>query len=425
MPLRQAVPEILSLKSSVADINTLMFGTASGGSLTTEFSNTVVGLIGDAQIKSAQIKDISADKILSGRLYTNLVEIVSNSGNLDISDNTIQIRDNNKTARVQIGKDAAGDYNIYIWDKSGKLMFDPLYGVQADGIKKAIIRNDMISDTANISGRKIDIVSLITSINADGSSTLKASKIYVDTDKQTLDVSFKNLTTNVSTVTTNVTTAVNTANTANATADAAKTAANTANSTANTAKTTADTASRTATTANSTANTAKTTADTASRTATTANNTANTANSNASSALSKANTLEADLKTVTDKVTTQGTQLTAIQGNISAKIWQQDITTAVTGLEIGGRNLLRNSNFAKGNSTASSYWSNWGSPAVREYVTINNKKWCHIKGSGVVYQGICQNTGVNNIYRNTGYVVSVRVKGAKDKQGFCIGITLD
>lgn len=392
--------EILSLKANVADINTLMFGTASGGSLTTEFSNTVVGLIGDAQIKSAQIKDISADKILSGRLYTNLVEIVSKSGNLDISDNTIQIRDNNKTARVQIGKDAAGDYNIYIWDKSGKLMFDPLYGVQADGIKKAIIRNDMISDTANISGKKIDIASLITSINADGSSTLNASKIYVDTDKQTLDVSFKNLTTSVSTVSTSVTTAVNTSNAA---------------------ATTANSAAITANNANSTANTAKTTADTASRTATTANNTANTANSNASSALSKANTLATNLKTVTDKVTTHGTQLTAIQGNISSKIWQQDITTAVTGLEIGGRNLLRNSNFAKGNSTASSYWSNWGSPAVREYVTINNKKWCHIKGSGVAYQGICQNTGVNNIDKNTGYVVSVRVKG-KDKQGFCIGI---
>lgn len=335
--------EILSLKSSVADINTLMFGTASGGSLTTEFSNTVVGLIGDAQIKSAQIKDISADKILSGRLYTNLVEIASKSGNLDISDNTIQIRDNNKTARVQIGKDAAGDYNIYIWDKSGKLMFDPLYGVQADGIKKAIIRNDMISDTANISGKKIDIASLITSINADGSSTLNASKIYVDTDKQTLDVSFKNLTTSVSTVSTSVTTAVNTSNAAATTANSAATTANNANSTANTAKTTADTASRTATAANNTANKAKNTADTANKTATTANNTANTANSNASSALSKANTLGANLKTVTDKVTTQGTQLTAIQGNISSKIWQQDITTAVTGLEIGGRNLLPDS----------------------------------------------------------------------------------
>lgn len=313
--------EILSLKSSVADINTLMFGTASGGSLTTEFSNTVVGLIGDAQIKSAQIKDISADKILSGRLYTNLVEIVSKSGNLDISDNTIQIRDNNKTARVQIGKDAAGDYNIYIWDKSGKLMFDPLYGVQADGIKNAIIRNDMISDTANISGRKIDIASLITSINADGSSTLNASKIYVDTDKQTLDLSFNNLTTSVST------------------------------------------------------------------------------------ALSKANTLENNLKTVTEKVTAQGTQLTAIQGNISSKIWQQDITTAVTGLEIGGRNLLPNSTTLTGAG-----WQGTTTITTGEADPLGGKKAVKLKGTSATdsYRVI-----YNVLKENGYYTVSFWAKADK------------
>ena len=365
--------EIKSLKAGVADINTLMFGTAAGGSLTTEFSNSVVGLIGDAQIKSAMIKDISADKIISGKLYTNLVKIVSQSGNLDIADNTIQIRDSNKTARVQIGKDASGDYNIYIWDKNGSLMFDPLYGVQADGIKRPIIRNDMISDTANISGKKIDIASLITSINADGSSTLNASKIYVDTDKQTLDVSFKNLTTSVSTVSTSVTTAVNTANTANATANSAKS---------------------TATTANTTANTAKTTADTAKQTATTASNTANTANGNANSALSKANTLEANLKTVTEKVTTQGTQLTAIQGNISSKIWQQDITTAVTSLEIGGRNLLPNSTMLTGAG-----WGGNTSIVTGETDHLGGKKAVKIKGTSTTdsYRLI------DNVLKGNGY----------------------
>ena len=264
--------EIVALKTGIADINTLMFGSASGGSLTTEFSNSIVANIGDAQIKSAMIKDISADKLTSGKIYTNQVEIVSRTGNLDIADNTIQIKDGKKVVRVQIGKDASGDYNIYIWDKNGKLMFDPLYGVQEDGIKKAIIRNDMISDTANISGKKIDIASLITTINEDGSSTLKASKIYVDTDKQTLDVSFENLTGSV-----------------------------------------------------------------------------NSATNTASAALSKVNTVEANLKTISDKVTTQGTQLTTVQGQISSKVWQQDITTAVTSLEIGGRNLLQGTkDFSKG-----------------------------------------------------------------------------
>ena len=230
------------LKAQVANINTLMFGSASGGSLTTEFSNSVVSLIGDAQIKSAMIESIAADKITSGKIYTNLVEILSESGNLDIADNTIQIKDDNKVTRVQIGKDANSDYNMYIWDKSGNLMLDAL-GLTENGVKREIIRNDMIKEDANIAASKLDIESLFNVINEDGSHTLKSSKIYVDANKQTLDVAFKNMTTNVT-------------------------------------------------------------------------NLQNT-------------------------VTTQGTQLTAVQGQISNKVWQQDITTAVNDLQIGGRNLFQ------------------------------------------------------------------------------------
>ena len=231
------------LKAQVANINTLMFGSASGGSLTTEFSNSIVANIGDAQIKSAMIESIAADKITSGKIYTNLVEILSESGNLDILDNTIQIKDDNKVTRVQIGKDANSDYNMYVWDKSGNLMFDAL-GLTENGVKREIIRNDMIKEDANIAASKLDIESLFTVINEDGSHTLKSSKIYVDANKQTLDVAFKNMTTNVT--------------------------------------------------------------------------------------------------NLQDAVTTQGTQLTAVQGQISSKVWQQDITTAVNNLQIGGRNLLLN-----------------------------------------------------------------------------------
>lgn len=495
--------EIKSLTAGVANINTLMFGTASGGSLTTEFSNSVVGLIGDAQIKSAMIKDISADKILSGKLYTNLVQICSQSGNLGISDNTIQIRDNNKKVRVQIGKDASSDYNIYIWDKGGNLMFDPLYGVQADGIKRPIIRNDMISDTANISGKKIDIASLVSTINADGSSTLNASKIYVDTDKQTLDVSFKNLTTSVSTVSANVTTALNTANMAKNSIDNMQiggrnllpnstilTGAGWGGSTSIVTGETDPLGSNKAVKIKGTSTTdsyrlianvfkengyytisfwAKASKvfnlkiheggnvafGTAALTTTwkyyTYTLNVKDANTNnrfyfgggcswkdtdvfvyiAFPKLEKGNKatdwspapedVDSKIATVESKLTTQGTQLTAIQGNISAKIWQQDITTAVTSLEIGGRNLVRNSNFAEGNSAASSFWNNWGSPAIREFVTLNNKKWCHIKGTGTLYQGVAQNTGIP-VEKNTRYTISLRVKGAQDKQILTLGV---
>mgnify|MGYP005917421109 FL=1 len=245
-----AVSKIEDLTVRVEKVNTIMFGSASGGSLTTEFSNSIVSLIGDAQIKSAMIESIAADKITSGKIYTNLVEILSESGNLDIADNTIQIKDDKKIIRVQIGKDANSDYNMYVWDKSGNLMFDAL-GLTENGVKREIIRNDMIKEDANIAASKLDIESLFNVINEDGSHTLKSSKIYVDANKQTLDVAFKDMTTNVT--------------------------------------------------------------------------------------------------EIQKSVTTQGTQLIAVQEQISSKVWRQDITTAVNDLQIGGRNLFQNTGYTRGN----------------------------------------------------------------------------
>lgn len=244
---------ITTLKSSVADINTLLFGNASGGSLSTEFSNSVVSLIGNAQIKSAMIESLDASKITALDLNTTKFKVHSENGMSYWQDNTIIIKDTDRI-RVQIGKDANSDYNMYVWDKSGNLMFDAL-GLTENGVKREIIRNDMVKEDANISASKLDISSLFNAINNDGSHTLKSSKIYVDANKQTLDVAFKNMTTNVT-------------------------------------------------------------------------NLQNT-------------------------VTTQGTQLTAVQGQISSKVWKQDITTAVNDIQIGGTNLIRNSNFFQKDA----YWA--------------------------------------------------------------------
>mgnify|MGYP000401843029 FL=1 len=175
------------LNADVADIKALMFGSATGKSLTTEFANAVVSVIGNAQIKSAMIDSIAADKITSGKIYTNLVEILSESGNLDIADNTIQIKDDNKVARVQIGKDANSDYNMYVWDKAGNLMFDAL-GLTEKGVTRKVVRDDVVQDDANINASKLDIETLFSVINNDNTHTLKSNKIYLDNEKQTLNV---------------------------------------------------------------------------------------------------------------------------------------------------------------------------------------------------------------------------------------------
>lgn len=231
---------------NIASINTLLAGNLSAANMQAGFITAESGLIANAAIKDAMILNVSADKINAGKINTNLVTIQSNSGNMLISDNTIQIKDASRV-RVQIGKDASNDYNMYVWDANGKLMFDAT-GLHADGIKDKIIRDDMVSDTANINGSKIEKESLVTQING-ATTTLKASKIKLDTENQILDIAFTSL---KSTVTSQGST-----------------------------------------------------------------------------------------------ITSQGTAISTIQGQISSKIWQQDITTAINGMQIGVRNLLLgSSNFA-------------------------------------------------------------------------------
>lgn len=183
--------DVEELEADLADIDTLIFGSASGTSIHTSFANAVVAQLGDAQIKSAMIDNISADKINAGDINTNNVRVVSEDGRLIISDETIQISDATRV-RVQIGKDATGDYSISIWDTDGKLMFSE-GGITDNAIKEAIIRNDMVSENANIAASKLDISSLFTEIN-NSTETINAGRVTVDTEGQTLDVAFTSMT---------------------------------------------------------------------------------------------------------------------------------------------------------------------------------------------------------------------------------------
>jgi phage host-nuclease inhibitor protein Gam len=169
------------------------------------------------------IESIDAKKITSLDVNTTSVNIHSESGLSRWKDNTIVISDGTRT-RVQIGKDANADYNIYVWDKAGNLMFDAL-GLTEKGVQREIIRNDMIKEDADISASKLDIGSLFDVINNDGSHTLKSSKIYVDSDKQTLDVSFKAITTKTDTAVTAANKAEQNAGMALSTANSADTKA--------------------------------------------------------------------------------------------------------------------------------------------------------------------------------------------------------
>ena len=178
--------KVNDLTVGVEKVNTLMFGSATGESITTDFANSVISMIGIAQIKDSMIDSLDAKKIKALDVDTTDVKVHSKDGKSQWRDNTIQISDSTRL-RVQIGKDASGDYNMYVWDSKGSLMFDAL-GLTEQGVQRKIIRNDMVKEDANISAGKLDIGSLFEVINKDGSHTLKSIKIYLDDASQTLNV---------------------------------------------------------------------------------------------------------------------------------------------------------------------------------------------------------------------------------------------
>jgi hypothetical protein len=188
---------ITDLQAGVTKTNTLIFGSASGDTIQTSFSNSVIAQLGDAQIESAMIKEVSALKITGLDLNTSKLTIHSEDGLSYWKDNTIVIHDGVLgTPRIQIGKDGSGDYNMYVWNAQGKLMFDAL-GVTENGITRQIIRDDIVKEDANINASKLNIESLFSTINNDNTYTLKSSKILIDEENQTLDVSFKMMKSNI------------------------------------------------------------------------------------------------------------------------------------------------------------------------------------------------------------------------------------
>ena len=187
---------INSLKAKVAEIDTLIANSIlseiiQSGSISSDLLNVKDGFIKDAMINS-----LSASKINSGIINTNNVSVQSENGDMLLQGNLLQFKDKNGKIRIQIGQDTTGNYTFTLYDSTGKGVLINQDGIQSSSaIKDGLIVDANINDNANISGSKLDIASLYEHMNEDGSNTLKASKIYFDDKAQTLDVSFKEMTT--------------------------------------------------------------------------------------------------------------------------------------------------------------------------------------------------------------------------------------
>lgn len=212
--LSTAYADIEELKSKLANIDT-----ATIKNLTTEVGNIKLLLNGhltsdniqslvltaskvtveDAFIKDAMIDSINANKINTGVLNTNKVNIQSDDGSMTLKGNLQQFKDKNGKVRIQIGKDATGDFTFSLFNAEGTGVLIDENGIKSGAISNGLIVDDMVSDNAHISGGKIDIDSLITNINGN-TSTINSSKIKFDDTNQTLDVAFTALKTKVDSI---------------------------------------------------------------------------------------------------------------------------------------------------------------------------------------------------------------------------------
>lgn len=172
---------ITDLTADIASINALLAGSVGTGTVQTIHLTADNSTIDEAVITNALINNAIMSTLLAGTIYTDYVTIMSESGNLYIADNTIQITDSGSVVRVQIGEDASGDYNLYLWDADGNLIWDA-QGLTEAGLtgNGAIIKDAAVADDAAISGYKLDIDSVISCIEDDGSLTVDYAQVTIN-----------------------------------------------------------------------------------------------------------------------------------------------------------------------------------------------------------------------------------------------------
>lgn len=192
----------VSAKIEVLEANFAEIGTLIGGNLTMDNIQSLIltsskVTVEDAFIKDAMIDSVSANKINAGTINTNLVNVQSADGSMRLTGSLQQFRDSEGNVRIQIGKDTTGDFTFALYGADGQGQLINQNGITASAIGDGLIVNDMVSDDAAISGGKLDIDSVITEVNENGTTTIKGSKIYLDDKNQSLDIAFNTMSTTV------------------------------------------------------------------------------------------------------------------------------------------------------------------------------------------------------------------------------------
>lgn len=167
--LNAAKATIGELNGLVANINSILSGSIGTGTLQTIHLTAENVVIDDAIIKSANIEGLDVSKLNAGTISTNKFAIKSDDGGIVISGSTQQFKDKNNKVRLQIGKDAQGNFNFIVFGEDGTTAIYNQNGITKQAVPDGLIVDQMVSDTASIQAKKIQYV------DKDGNKTLQTA----------------------------------------------------------------------------------------------------------------------------------------------------------------------------------------------------------------------------------------------------------
>lgn len=193
--LNAAVANITSLDGAVANIKTILAGNVGTGDLQTINLNSANTQLDVALIRTLLANNITVNDLKAGAIDTSRFTI--GEDNVIINNRTIQILDENDVVRVQIGLDANDDFTFTLFDETGQGILIDTDGIHPDAVPDGLIVDQMVADDANIAGSKLDIDSVITEINENGTETISSTRVWYDEENRSLNAVFADMQTDI------------------------------------------------------------------------------------------------------------------------------------------------------------------------------------------------------------------------------------
>ena len=195
-----AIAKINVLETDYAHITHLLANNAAATQVETINLSADNATFDTAWLKNLIANNITANDLHAGTIYTNKHTVQSEDGALMMTGSLLTFKDANGTIRIQIGKDGQDNYNYYLANENGDIVWDAA-GITANGVPNGLIVDDMVAGKdsttgySGISPSKLNIHSMVGALNEEGG--LKSSSIVMDEDNQSLTVAFSNLKSNV------------------------------------------------------------------------------------------------------------------------------------------------------------------------------------------------------------------------------------